>query len=96
MKRLTGPLPEGTAALRGEELDAKRERNMPVYSEDWLTASTVLGLDDPFHHVKQGLQSFLLQKKTEAVSETSKKEFSRIRQHLNDNSTTEAQRAIDA
>ena len=82
MKRLTGPLLEGTADLRRDELDAKRKRNKRVYSEDWLIASTVLGLDDPFHHVKQGLQSFSLQKKAEAVSETGEKEFSQTRHQV--------------
>jgi len=81
MRRFTRLLLEGVAALRGE-VDRKRKWNKPAHSEDWLIVSTVSGLDDPFHHVKRDLQSFLLQKKTEAVSETGKKEFSQIRHRV--------------
>jgi len=52
MKGRTDPLPEGAAALQGEALDGTRKRNKPKYSGDWLTASTVVGLDDPFHPLR--------------------------------------------
>jgi DNA-binding transcriptional regulator YiaG len=82
MRRFTRSPTEGAAVLRGEELERKGRRNRTVRSKDWLIASTVLGLDDPFHHVRRGLQSFLLKEKTEGVSETGEKEFSRIRRQL--------------
>jgi DNA-binding transcriptional regulator YiaG len=82
MKRVTRVLLEGDASLRGEETDRKRKRNKPAHAEDWFIASTVLGLDDPFHHVKRGLQSFLLQKGAEAASEMGEKEFPQIRHQL--------------
>ena len=70
MKRFTRPPFEASAAQRGGALGAKRKRNTPVYSEDWLTASTVLGLDNPFHPVREDLRHYLIQQKhAETVSE---------------------------
>ena len=59
MKGRTEPLPEEATALRGEALDVTGRPNKPVYSIDWLTASTVLGLDDPFHPLRDRFRHLL-------------------------------------
>lgn len=65
------PLLRGYPLPSEEEMHMNEKSNRPAYSENWLTASTVLGLDNPFHPVRENLQHFLmLQAKAETGSET--------------------------